>query len=122
MRGSKKDPFSRPERAVAERREAFGSWVGSRRCLFAAKGQCGGRVEAFELDFGAGSASSRRELPLIPVCEAHCAQRRSEGWDRFLANAALSRTDLVNAAGLLRGRWTRRPLVRPDPSREASGT
>jgi hypothetical protein len=64
-------------------------------------------VTALELDFASAPDAAERDALLIPICEAHRAQRQSKGWDRLVADASLSRADLVDAAGLLRGRWNR---------------
>lgn len=106
MRRSKNHPFSRIA-ALADERQSFAMWVGSRKCLFAADEGCDGPVRSLELDF-ASTPPLPTDLPLIPVCESHRGKRLSEGWGTLLRGAALSRTDLVSAASLLSGRWNSR--------------
>jgi hypothetical protein len=95
--------------------ELFEAWVGKRMCLFSADGRCKGPVSALELDFASAPNAPGRARLLIPICEAHRAQRESMGWDRLVAEASLSRADLVNAASLLRGRWARGSTSQPGP-------
>jgi hypothetical protein len=72
-----------------------------------------GRVTALELEFASAPDVAARDV-LIPICEAHRAQRQSKGWDWLVADASLDRADLVNAAGLLRSRWNRSSRDYPD--------
>jgi hypothetical protein len=108
MPGSTKDPFPRRDLGLAADCQTFAQWVSGRTCLIVADQQCARPVEAIELDFKSASNSAGSEIPLIPMCEAHRSKLRAKGWDRFLGDAALTRDDLLDVAGFLRGRWNRR--------------
>jgi hypothetical protein len=109
-----------PGRDVTPNDEDFRSWVSNKKCLLAADGRCRGPVIALELDFPSSPNAASRDVRLIPICEAHDAQRNLKGWDTLITDAGLSRADVVNAAGLLRGRWNRSsadqraPITRSD--------
>jgi hypothetical protein len=114
MRGSTNFPFSGQGLDFAAQCQTFAQWVSGRKCLFVADQRCARSVKAIELDYVGASNPAEHEVPLIPMCESHRSELCAKGWDRFLGDAALTREDLMDVAGFLRGRWNRRSDVERD--------